>query len=265
MNEIAGITRPVDETLAVPLYHQVYLILRENIRSGVYPPNEPLPSESILCDEFDVSRITIKRAMRDLVGDSLVVRQRGKGTFVADGVAARPRPDALDDLLQTVQAIGASTEVQHVANDLVEPAQDVGLKLNVRPGEQVLKTSHLRLSDGEPLAVITTLVPAQVAEQVDPATEKEPMLVRLSHAGINVARADQEVTATLAEPVIAVQLGIEVGSPLLKLTRLVFDSNDQPVEWLSALYRADRYAVRTSLTHETSGRHSSWHPSPDES
>ena len=76
-------------------------------------------------------------------------------------------------------------------------------------------------------------------------------------------RADQEITATLAEPVIAVQLRIEVGSPLLKITRLVFDSNDQPVEWLSALYRADRYAVRTSLTHETVGRQSSWRPSPD--
>ena len=264
MNEITGIARPVDETLAVPLYHQVYLILRENIRSGVYPANEPLPSESTLCDEFDVSRITIKRAMRDLVGDGLVVRQRGKGTFVADGVAAPARPDALDDLLQTVQAIGASTEVEHLANDLVEPVQDISQRLNVGPGGKVLKTSHLRSSDGEPLAVITTYVPAPVAERLDPATEKEPMLVRLNRAGIRVTRADQEVTATLAEPVTAVQLGIEVGSPLLKLTRLVFDSGDQPVEWLSALYRADRYAVRTSLTHETSGRHSSWRLSPDE-
>jgi hypothetical protein len=59
---------------------------------------------------------------------------------------------------------------------------------------------------------------------------------------------------------IAAQLGIEVGSPLLRLTRLVFDDTERPVEWLTALYRADRYAVRTALTHETIGQVSGWHP-----
>ena len=187
MNKVGQVNRPVDETLAVPLYHQVYLILRENIRSGIYPSGAPLPPEQSLCKEFDVSRITIKRAMRDLVADGLVVRQRGKGTFVADGVTTPARPDALDDLLKTVQVIGESTEVQHLANDVVEPLQDVALKLNIKPGEGVLRTSHLRLSDGEPLAVIMTHVLATVADRLDPTTESEPMLVRLNHAGVAVS------------------------------------------------------------------------------
>ncbi len=263
MNKIGTVARPVDETLAVPLYHQVYLILRENIRAGMYPPGEPLPSETALCKEFDVSRITVKRAMRDLVRDGLVLRQRGKGTFVADGAVEPSRPDALDDLLQTVQALGAATDVQHLANESVEPAQDISQKLQIKPGDRVLKSSHLRISDDQPLAIIATYVPIHVAERLDPSTERKPMLVRLSEAGVAFARADQEVTATLAEPVAAVQLGIEVGSPLLKLTRLVFDQNEQPVEWLTAFYRADRYAVRTSLTHETTGRQSSWQPASD--
>jgi GntR family transcriptional regulator len=263
MNEISTLRHPVDETLAVPLYHQVYLILRENIRSGVYRPGTALPSETLLCNEFDVSRITVKRAMRDLVSDGLVVRQRGKGTFVADIATAHSNPDALNDLLQNVQAIGAATEVEHLNGEMVVPVQDIGEKLAVEDGGRVLKSSHLRLSEGQPLAVIITYVPADVAERLDPATERQPMLVRLSDAGLALARADQEVTATLAEPAIAVQLGIEVGSPLLKLTRLVFDNMDKPVEWLTALYRADRYAVRTSLTHETVGRHSTWRPAAE--
>jgi len=97
-----------------------------------------------------------------------------------------------------------------------------------------------------------------VAANLRAETENLPMLVRLKEAGVDVTRADQEVTATLAEPAVAVQLGIEVGAPLLKLTRLVMDETGRPVEWLVSYYRGDRYAMRTSLTHEIMGRSSAW-------
>jgi GntR family transcriptional regulator len=256
VNEISDIRHPVDETLAIPLYHQVYLILKEGIRSGTYSAGSALPIESTLCTEFGVSRITVKRAMRELVADGLVVRQRGKGTFVADD-APGPARNALDDLLQSVQAIGAATDVQHLASEIQIPAADVGSMLELKGDTKVLRSNQLRLSDGEPLAVIIAYVPENIASQLDPKTENLPMLVRLNMAGVPVARAEQEVTATLADPAVAAPLGLEVGAPLLKLTRLVFDDSDQPVEWLTSFYRGDRYAMRTSLTHENVGRHSS--------
>ena len=260
MNKMDPVSRSVDETLAIPLYHQVYLILREHIRSGVYAATAALPSEAALCEDFNVSRITVKRAMRELATDGLIVRHRGKGTFVAESGTTSTQPDALEDLVQNVQAIGESTDVLHLASDLIEANPDIAAKLVVGSGQKVLKSNHLRLSDGEPLAVIVTYVPEDVADKLDPETVQQPMLVRLSDAGIALDRADQDVTATLAEPTIAVQLGIEVGSPLLRLTRLVFDDTERPVEWLTALYRADRYAVRTALTHETIGQVSGWYP-----
>ena len=69
MNEMRAIHNPVDDSIAVPLYHQVYLILKENIRSGEYAPDTALPIEPALCEEFGVSRITIKRAMKELVAE----------------------------------------------------------------------------------------------------------------------------------------------------------------------------------------------------
>lgn len=257
MNEIANIGHAVDDSLAIPLYHQVYLILKDSIRSGVYASGSALPIEPVLCDEFGVSRITVKRAMRELVADGLVVRQRGKGTFVAEN-AETPARNALDDLLQSVQAIGDATDVRHLASELCTPPADVALKLNLTNGMLVLRSNQLRLSEGEPLAVIVAYVPEKIANSLSEGTENLPMLVRLSNAGIPVDRAEQEVTATLAEPTIAGLLGIEIGAPLLKLTRLVFDDSDKPVEWLTSFYRGDRYAMRTSLTHEIIGRHSSW-------
>lgn len=260
MNKLGPVKKPVDDTLAVPLYHQVYLILREHIRSGVYAPGLALPSEADLCDEFEVSSITVKRAMRELANDGVIVRLRGKGSFVAESAADASPPDALNDLVQNVQAIGATTEVRHISGDLIEPVPDIAQKLATASGEKVLKSSHLRISDGEPLAVIITYVPMDVADMLDPDTEERPMLLRLNDAGLDLQRADQEITATLAEPAIAVQMGLEVGSPLLKLTRLVFDSAGRPVEWLVALYRADRYAIKASLTHKAIGQTSTWQP-----
>ena len=257
MNEIATIRHHVDDSLAIPLYHQVYLILKDGIRSGAYPNGSALPIEPTLCEEFGVSRITVKRAMKELVEDGLVVRQRGKGTFVADD-AESPTKNALDDLLESVQAIGDATDVQHLASDFVSPPSDVCAKLGLEPGVNVLKSNQLRLSNNEPLAVIVAYVPERIARRLDDKTKNLPMLVRLSHAGIHVDRAEQEVTATLADPAIAAPLKIEVGAPLLKLTRLVFDDSNQPVEWLTSYYRGDRYAMRTSLTHEHVGRHSTW-------
>lgn len=257
MNEVGPIERSVDESLAVPLYHQVYLILKENIRSGVYPRDVPLPPEHTLCEEFGVSRITIKHAMKDLVADGYVVRQRGKGTFVADDVTGAPA-DAMDDLLKSVQAIGAATEVQHLAADVIPVPSDIADKLKLDENRKALRSKQLRLTEGKPLAVIVAYVPEWVAAKLDQSTENKPMLVRLIDAGIAVARADQEITATLADPAVAGPLGVEVGAPLLKLTRLVFDKDDTPVEWLTSYYRGDRYAMRTSLTHETAGRTSTW-------
>ncbi|MEQ8733827.1 MAG: GntR family transcriptional regulator [Rhodospirillaceae bacterium] len=257
MNKISAIKHAVDDGLAVPLYHQVYLILKENVRSGTYSTGTALPTEQALCKEFRVSRITVKRAMRELVADGFVVRHRGKGTFVAEGVAA-PSSDAMTDLLKSVEAIGAATDVRHLSSDLMTPPTDVAEKLKLEAGAMVLKSSQIRLSDGEPLSLIVTYVPQIIAEQLDAGSENLPMLVQLNKAGVPVARAEQEVTATLAEPAVAVPLGIEVGAPLLKLTRLILDDAGQPVEWLTSLYRGDRYAMRTSLTHETSGRTSGW-------
>lgn len=266
MNKIAAVgkpmARPVDESLAVPLYHQVYLVLKENVRAGVYPKGVALPPEHMLCEDFGVSRITVKRAMRDLVADGYVVRQRGKGTFVADNVVGSS-PNALDDLLKSVQAIGAATEVQHVSADAIAAPADIAEKLGLDPGGTVLRSNQVRLTDGEPLAVIVAYIPEPIARQLDPRSENKPMLVRLIDAGIPIARADQEITATLAEPSVAGPLGVEVGAPLLKLTRLVFDQNNEPVEWLTSYYRGDRYAMRTSLTHQAVGRTSTWKPATE--
>ncbi|MDX2224987.1 MAG: GntR family transcriptional regulator [Rhodospirillaceae bacterium] len=241
----------INENLAVPLYHQVYLVLRENILSGAYGPDRPLPTENDLCRTFGVSRITVKRAMRMLADEGLVTRHRGRGTFVAQKDFPAPRRNALDDLLQTVRDIGASTEVRRVGGGPLPASPEAAEKLGCRPGETVHLIEQVRMLSGEPIALIHAYVPVRIAARLrDKDSAALPVLAQLHAAGVPIERADQAVGATLADPATADRLGVDVGAPLIRVTRVVFDDTQAPVEWLVALYRGDRYEIHSTLSRD---------------
>lgn len=91
----------LDPNQVVPLYHQIYLILRERIIEGHYD-TKPLPGELVLAEQFNVSRVTMRRALQDLVKEGLVARGRGKGTFV------KPRTESRNSSVGQSQLLSAS-------------------------------------------------------------------------------------------------------------------------------------------------------------
>jgi GntR family transcriptional regulator len=130
----------------------------------------------------------------------------------------------------------------------VPPDEETAAALGVDEDERVQRASHVRTLNGVPLGFITTWVPLAVAERValrDMA--QQPMFELLVTAGIRVARADQYIGASLAGVELARTLEIEVGAPVLRLVRIVFDVSGRPVERVVALYRADAYQYHMQL------------------
>jgi len=250
MNQITQIKKNINNSLVLPLYHQVYLILKENIQTGVYSQDSPLPAEYALCKEFNVSRITVKRAMKELVADGLISRARGKGTFIAEKPSKSFSNHSIDDLLESVEAIDDKTQVRHLVSEIISPPKHVAYKLNLEIKQTVLFSRQLRISKNEPLAIISAYVPEHIGIKLNKEFKNKPMLLQLNKAGISPFRAEQTVTATIADPETALLLHTEVGAPILNLSRLIFDNSQQPVEWLNALYRADRHVIRTSLKNQ---------------
>ena len=255
--------KPVDVSLAIPLYHQVYLIIKDKIDSGEYAPGAPVPTEQELCTLYGVSRITVKRAMQDLADQGLIVRQRGRGSFVAERKAVSTSSgDALNDLFQNVMSIGKATEVLTIDAGVILAPSDLANRLQCPVDTPIFRTIQVRTQDGEPIAVIRAYVPEDIALTLpEHGRTSLPMLAQLLTAGVKPARAEQTVTATLADPQTASRLDVAAGTALLRLTRLVFDNKGRPVEWLDALYRGDRYAYRSSLTHGPSASGGDWTPS----
>jgi GntR family transcriptional regulator len=235
-------------SLASPRYHQVYVTLRSWVRDGSYRAGERIPTEPELCRLFGVSRITIRKAIDELSREGWLLRQQGRGTFVQLSAARTVASIDLDEARQQVAGFTAATEVVDLAGADVEPDEETRAALQLGPDARVRRSAHVRQLRGVRLGLITTYVPTDVAARVgEEALARQSMFELLDKAGIDVAEADQLIGATLAGVEAALALGVEVGAPLLRLTRVVFDAAGRPVERVVALYRADAYQYHTRL------------------
>lgn len=252
---------PIDGRLPTPLYHQVYLVLRDKIVSGVYGAGGLLPGEPALIRQFGVSRITVKRALNDLAAEGLVDRRRGLGTRVVNGAAGKPVAAAMAGLMENLIGMGLATEAELLEFAYVLPPEDVRRALGLAEGERAQRAVRVRSQEGVPFSYLTTHVPEPIGRHYGKRElAATPLLTLLERAGAVAASAEQALSARLADPTVAAGLGVEVGSPLLSLTRIVYDRKRRPVEHILALYRPDRFEYRMSLARERDGDGRRWSP-----
>lgn len=243
-----AVSGQIDSRLPTPLYHQIYVLLREQILGGVYADNGLVPTEQELTRRFGVSRITAKRALDDLAAEGLVVRRRGKGTTVASRVAVPAFSANISGLLENLLMMGLKTKVKMIDFAYVPASEDVARALSLTAGTEVQRAVRVRSLDGAPLSFTTSYVPAALGRtygRKDLATK--PLLELLERAGVLIGSADQSIGAVLADSMVAPRLRVRVGSPLLSVTRTVFDQHARPVEYIAILYRPDRYRYRMKL------------------
>lgn len=242
-------------SLPLPKYHQIYLILREQLQEGRFD-QDGVPGEHALADQFKVARITIRKAMEMLVADGLVSRRPGLGTWPvrgkarAEGMAAAGKPQKahLTGLLENIVNMGRRTSVQVIESALVSASPSVAEALRIDIGAPVYKSLRVRSTDAGPLSYITTYVPQAVADFTREDLEREPMLMLLESAGVEFGGATQTISARLADAQIAHHLDVSLGSALLSVTRVVHDMEDRPVQLLLGLYRPDRYQYQLQLS-----------------
>lgn len=246
---------------AIPLYYQIENILRGRILSGSLPPGAPLPTEESLGKEFNVSRITVRRALSKLENDGLIIRQRGRGTFVAE----KPYPAATSRFsgsMEDLISMGINTEAKVLSFEMVDAPEQLREKLNLEEGARILRIEKIRTIEGEPFSHVINYLPEEIGSRVSrSALNLKPLLMILEEElGLNADGAIQTIEAVVAEPELAPLLGIRVGDPLLKVERTVYDAEDHPLEHVSVHYRADKYCFNVGLKRERSDESTGWAP-----
>jgi GntR family transcriptional regulator len=241
----------VDGALPTPLYHQLFLILRERIRTGVFPLGAVLPGEQDLTLVFGVSRITVKRALNELASAGLVSRHRGRGTVVTYNATVPVVKGSFDNLMESLKGMGLSTQVELLNVSRLAATAEIAELLGLPSGVPVQRAERVRKLEGEPFSYIVTHLPIDVASGFDPDDlAHKPMLELLEGAGHVAASAEQWITACSAEPAAAHALKIATGSPLLKIVRVMRNSDGAPIEAVQGYYRPERFQYHMNLTRQ---------------
>lgn len=224
-------------------------MLRQRITSGALAPGAAVPSEREISQEYGISRMTARQALRALYQEGLVYRERGLGTFVAKrkvDVHTRNLIGFTDDMLQ--RGLKPSSKLILVARE--GATQMTADRLDVNVGDPVFHLERLRLADGIPMAFESNYLPAALCPDLDRYDFKKKSLYRVLEGeyGVRLQRAEEVLEAASATRRDATLLSIKAGAPLLIVHRVVYSDANRPVESATTLYRADRYRATFYLT-----------------
>lgn len=252
-------TGQIDPDSPTPLYHQLYLLLRHQILSGALQFGARLPSEDALATRFDVSRITAKRSLNDLAEEGLVTRTRGRGTTVVHRAPRVTQQDGMSGLLDNLSAIVDMTEVKVLSLDYEPASPEIAMRLGIEVGDQVQKAERLRSKGNTPFSFMTTFVPDSIGRSFDAAElARNPILQLIERSGVTIHEAKQTITANAALPLIAKELEVPAGSPLLRIDRSVHDEDGRVVQYIEVLYRPDLYQLDMTLRRGAGSDRNAW-------
>ena len=220
-----------------PLYLWLASLLREQIEAGHLTPHSSVPSERVLSERYEVSRMTARHALETLALEGYLDRHPRRGTFVAE---PRLRFNA-GSFTHTMTEADRTPGTQVLAAATVDPDPVVARLLGVPAGGGVHVLQRLRTARGEPIALENIqLSAARFPDLLDHDLAGSLWALLRSHYDVHPAKADARVVAVAVDRFEAEALGVKAGSPAIVLTRTVYDTEDSVVEIARDVYRGDR-------------------------
>jgi GntR family transcriptional regulator len=233
----------------LPLYQQLFELIHDRIATGEWKPGDIIPPESELVERYSVSRITVRKVLDMLAREGLIVRERGRGTFVA-----HPRLEhamtRIVSFTDDMRRRGHEPGTRILFSGLVPAPAAIAKELGVGEGEELARIDRLRLADGEPMCVeqsylVHRYLPGILEHDFSARSLRE---VKVQKYGIRWSRARQTIRAILAPSELSHALSVRANAPLLYIERVSYSQHDIPVEYLRVYYRADRYILYNELS-----------------
>lgn len=230
------------------LFHQLYLLLREDILRGRYTAGTRLPGEKLLAEQHGVSRITVRRALDLLADEDLVHRIHGSGTYISDRAHPATLRGEIEAFSQQAAWLTRNTKVKLISVETSVPSPEVARAMSLSDGETAQRSLRLRSYLGKPCLLLDTFVPNWIASLY---TEDElgstSLQSTMRGAGITLASADYTVSAAPADARLANLLDVPIASALLYMIWAIRDKEDRLVEYQIVHARPDVYVLHTVL------------------
>ena len=226
-----------------PRYLRLAQELAQRIDGGEFYPGDALPSERRIAELYDVSRVTVRRALEQLAADGVVEARQGSGTYVAQRLRQPLRE--LTGLSEDVRARGLTLTSTVLDRGVGIPTSEEMIGLGLSSGDRVTRLKRLRLADGSPLAVEASAIPCSILP--DPDAIGDSLYETLALDGNRPVRALQRLTSVAVDNRIATLLDVAPGSPATFVIRVGYRADDRPVEYTLSHFRGDRWDFVTEM------------------
>ncbi len=238
---------------SVPIYSRIEKFLRDRIRSGELLPGDPIPPESQLVQQFQISRMTVRQALSRLVYEGLVVRYRGRGSFVAE-----PRLEHSKVWLsfeEEMQARGAKIRIRLLERRLVQASGRVAESLDLPEGAEVIALKRLRFVDDQVVGIETRYLPRAIGQALtSDEIHNQPLVPAVRRIlGKPRTRLTLQVTGSVVSGSEARLLQIKAGAPVLVREHVWFVEPERPIQYGKSVFRADRYQMRLDFASSLQG------------
>lgn len=234
----------------MPLYYQLEMLLRKQIEEGILKPGDPLPSETSIATEYDVSRITVRRALDRLEEDGLIARRQGKRTRVSPGyvppdIEKGQAPDyrGFEDELRRLELHPVAEVLEATIGT---PTKYIAKLLGLSTRDNIVRIRRRGKVDDKPIWLEARYFPADIGKpllEIDPASDS--MLNLLANiVGVEIEAVDATIKAVVASKRQADLLDMEDCSPLILHESITVAQNRRHVQVLQAFLRADYYQLK---------------------
>ncbi len=229
-------------TAALPFHAQVRESLRAGILDGRYTPEQQLPSENELTALYEVSRITVRRALLDLENEGLVERLHGRGTFVR-------RPQFTQDLArlqsfgEAMRPLGYETSSRLLSVSEIKPPQAVAQRLGITMRSKVSEIRRVRYLNGDPVSLDVSYFALALGRRLagEDLASRDIFLILEHDYGLPLGEADLLIGSRLADAPLARLLGVAAGTAVLHVDRLTTDAHGEPLACEHLFHSGDAY------------------------
>lgn len=230
-----------------PLYVKLKKMIEEAVSAGRLQHGDALPAERDIADAAAISRVTVRKAIDELVDQGLLVRRRGSGTFVVKPVPRMQQPlTRLTSFSEDMRRRGMVPGSRWLDRGLYHPTPEETMTLGLSGNALVARIARLRTANDMPIALERTSLPDDILP--NPDVVENSLYQVLSQSDVRPVRANQRISATLLKDEETELLGVPPGSAALRVQRVAYLSTGRVMEVSTALYRNDAYDLVAELT-----------------
>ncbi len=230
----------MNSDIAIPLYQQLYDILREQIEEGVYPAGSRIPSEEELCKTYNLSRVTVRNALGRMVDDNILVKKHGKGTFVATPVFTESAY-AKGSFTKSCLQMGTTPTTRVVSRKFIKAGKMLAKQLQTEDGKRAVCIKRIRCTNDVAAIFEVDYFTEDFEFMMEADVETRPVLdVITEHCGLTSRQYIDTFEVHFAGKEQASWLQCPVNTPLLKVSQVVLN------EMRGVLYYNEQY-IRSDI------------------